>query len=383
MPLDLARIRADLPLLASQAYLNTGGTGPLPRPVADAIHAAVDAQLEMARMGPEGVELVEQTMQELRAAAGAVVGAPVDDMAITANTTTGLDIVVWGIEWRPGDHIITTELEHPGLSVPIAVAARRHGLRVTRLGRAEAEADLEGSVRRKIGPTTRLVALSHVSWCTGAALDVAGAARATADSDALVLVDGAQSVGAIPVDVATLSVDAYAFPAQKWLLGPEGLGALWIPETSRARVDLTFAAFEAGTAHQPDGSLETFPGARRYELSTPPMLLCHGWLAGLRWLAGIGWPDIHAATVANQATARDLLAAAGLKIITPSGPQAGLVVFSTGPDMDPEAAFRTVERAGACLRWLVAPPALRASMGFFADASDFAALAAGVGALRS
>ena len=78
------------------------------------------------------------------------------------------------------------------------------------------------------GPRTRLVALSHVSWATGAVLDVAGAARAARAVGALVLVDGAQSVGAIPVDVGALDVDAYAFPAHKWLLGPDGLGALWI-----------------------------------------------------------------------------------------------------------------------------------------------------------
>src|SRR5450755_1594852 len=130
MAFDLAAIRADLPLLASQVYLNAGGTGPLPVPVARAINDATTAQLGMARMGPEGVELTEHVLGRLREATGAVVGGAGQDIAITANTTTGLDITIWGIDWRAGDHIITTELEHPGLSVPIAVAARRHGLTV-------------------------------------------------------------------------------------------------------------------------------------------------------------------------------------------------------------------------------------------------------------
>jgi len=142
VPFDLEAIRAELPLLGSQTYLNTGGTGPLPLRVARAIQSATEAQLGMARMGPEGVELTERTLEALRAATGGVVASDAADMAITANTTTGLDIVVWGIDWQPGDHIITTELEHPGLSVPIAVAARRHGLLVTRLGRSEAELEL-------------------------------------------------------------------------------------------------------------------------------------------------------------------------------------------------------------------------------------------------
>ena len=276
MAFDLAAIRAELPLLDAQVYLNTGGTGPFPVPVARAICAAARAQLGIARMGPEGVEVTEQVLSRLRDATGAVVAAGGEDMAITANTTTGLDIAIWGIDWRAGDHIITTELEHPGLSVPIAVAARRHGLQVTRLTRAQAELDLEAAVAERLTERTRLVALSHVSWCTGTVLDVQGAVRSARMGDAMVVVDGAQSVGAIPVDAPALGVDAYAFPAQKWLLGPEGIGALWIPPASRERIDLTFCAYEAGTDHQPDGRLTVYPQARRYEISTPPLLLAHG-----------------------------------------------------------------------------------------------------------
>jgi L-cysteine/cystine lyase len=383
MALDLAAVRTELPLLDSQVYLNTGGTGPLPASVATAIREAATAQLGMARMGPDGAELAEQVLGRLRDAAAAVVGGFGADVAITANTTTGLDIAIWGIDWRRGDHIITTELEHPGLSVPIAVAARRHGLNVTRLTRVEAELELEAAVARHLTPRTRLVALSHVSWCTGAVLDVAGAARAARGLDALVIVDGAQSIGAIPVDAAALGVDAYAFPAQKWLLGPEGMGALWIPAATRERVDLTFCAYEAGTDHQPDGRLTLYPQARRYEISTAPLLLAHGWLAGLEWLAGIGWPDIHARIRRNQLAARAALAELdGVEIITPGGAQAGLVVFAPRGH-GPEEAFWAVLRTGVCLRWLVAPPALRASLGFFTSESDIESLRAGVRSLWS
>jgi L-cysteine/cystine lyase len=383
MAFDLAAIRAELPLLDAQVYLNTGGTGPLPVTVARAICAAASAQLGMARMGPEGVEVTEHVLALLRDATGAVVGAGGEDMAITANTTTGLDIAIWGIDWRPGDHIITTELEHPGMSVPIHVAARRHGLQVTRLTQAQAELELETAIAERLTPRTRLVALSHVSWCTGAVLDVPGAVRAARPADAMVIVDGAQSVGAIHVDAPALGVDAYAFPAQKWLLGPEGLGALWIPSASRERIDLTFCAYEAGTDHQADGRLTLYPQARRYEISTPPLLLAHGWLAGLAWLGGIGWDKIHARISANQLAARAALAdLGGVGVITPPGPQAGLVVF-VPEGHGPEEAFWAMQRHGVCLRWLTAPPALRASLGFFTSDSDLESLTAGVRRLRS
>jgi L-cysteine/cystine lyase len=383
MTIDGAAVRRDLPLLDSQVYLNTGGTGPMPVPVAEAIRQAVTDQLHIARMGPEGVEATDRVLAELRGAAARVVAGTGDDVAITANTTTGLDIALWGIDWAPGDHLITTELEHPGLSVPIAVVARRHGVEVTRLTRKEAEDDLEAAVARHLRSRTRVVAFSHVSWCTGAVLDVAGAVRAAARSGALVVIDGAQAVGAIPVDAHALGVDAYAFPAQKWLCGPEGLGALWIPQHARDRVDLTFCAYEAGINHRSDGQLEIYPGARRYEISTAPVVLCHGWLAGLRWLEAIGWPAIHAATAANQAAAREELSQIDqVRIITPRGPQAGLVVFDVD-GYDPEPAFWGVMHSGVCLRWLVDPPALRASLGFFLSQSDIGRLGAGVRSLWS
>jgi L-cysteine/cystine lyase len=383
MTIDGVAVRRDLPLLASQIYLNTGGTGPLPAPVADAISRAAVGQLDMARMGPEGVLATEEVLGGLRDATARLVGGVGSDIAITANTTTGLDIALWGIDWSRGDHLITTDLEHPGLIVPIAVIARRLGIEVTRLTREDAEQDLEAAVARHLRPRTRVVAISHVSWCTGTVLDVAGAARAAARTGALVIVDGAQAVGAIPVDAAGLGVDAYAFPAQKWLCGPEGVGALWIPSPTRDRVDLTFCAYEAGTGHQRDGRLEIYPEARRYEISTAPLLLCIGWRAGLRWLEEIGWEEIHRATAANQAAARaELSRIDGVRIITPPGPQAGLVVFGVDGH-DPEDAFWTVLRTGVCLRWLVDPPALRASLGFFVSQADIRRLGDGVRSLWS
>lgn len=383
VPFDLEAIRQELPILGSEVYLNTGGTGPLPIPVVRAINDAAEHQLGIARMGPAGVGLTDVTMAKLRAATAKLVGGSAADMAITSNTTIGLDVVIWGIDWMPGDHIITLDSEHPGLSVPIATVARRFGLEVTRLTNTQSQVELEEAVRRAITPRTRLVALSHVTWSGGAVLDIAGAARAARDAGALIVIDGAQAVGSIPVDVHALGVHAYSFPAQKWLLGPEGVGALWICEEARLRVDLTFCAYEAGTNHQPDGTIDMYADARRYEISTPPLLLVHGWLAGLAWLESIGWDAIHAATAANMAQARSGLGEIpGVTILTPDGPQAGLVVFQID-GREPEAAFSAINKQGVCLRWLNHPPAVRASMAFFCSPSDHERLLSAVRAQGS
>ena len=246
--------------------------------------------------------------------------------------------------------------------------------------------DLEEAVGDLAGPRARLVALSHVSWATGAVLDVPGAVRAARAAGALVAGDGAQSVGAIPVDAAALGVDAYAFPAHKWLLGPEGLGALWVRPGAMDRIDVTVAGLESaagGAAHGEDGAMEPHPSARRYEAYTPPAALLAAWEAGLSWLEGLGWPWIHGRVREAQARAREALAGlAGVEVLTPPGSQAGLVTFTVAGRAPAEAAAELAAR-GVVVRSLPRPEALRASVGFFTDDADVARLAAAVAGLSS
>ena len=209
--------------------------------------------------------------------------------------------------------------------------------------------------------------LSHVSWATGALLDVAGAVRAARRAGAAVVVDGAQSVGAIPVDVAALGVDAYAFPAHKWLLGPEGLGALWVAPGAMGTIDLTRSGLESGRDHTPEGGVTLHPGARRHEASTPPAALLPAWRASLAWLDGLGWDWIHARVAEAQAAARAALAGiSGVRVLTPPGPQAGLVTFTVA-GWEPEAAAARMLEQGVVVRWLRRPSALRASLGLLHD----------------
>jgi L-cysteine/cystine lyase len=379
---DLHAVRALLPSLRSDAYLNTGGCGPFPVAAARALRDWSEAAASSARGSAAGFGAVAAEAAAVRAAAGRTVGAPPGRIALTANTTEGLNIVVWGLDWSPGDEIVAPALEHPGLSVPLAVIARRRGVVVRWIDPDGLEEDLEAAIGDACGPNTRLVALSHVSWATGAVLDVAGAVRAARRAGALVLVDGAQSVGAIPVDAAALGVDAYAFPAHKWLLGPEGLGALWVSAEAMRRIDLGAAGYDSGTDHGPGGAIAPHAGAERYEISTLPAALLPAWRAGIEWLErDLGWAWIHRRVADVQARARSALAAtAGVHVLTPPGPQAGLVTFTIAGAVPQEACAALAAR-GVIVRWLERPAALRASLGFFTDGADVARLVEGVTAI--
>jgi L-cysteine/cystine lyase len=385
-PPDLAEVRAQLPVLASTTYLNSGAIGPLCLPAARALADWAAEAPGRARGSLEGFGRSAARAAAVRAAAAELVGAGPETVALTANTTEGVNLAAWGIDWRPGDEIVTTALEHPGLTVPLAVVARRSEARLRVIGAERAGGDLEAAVGEVAGPRTRLVALSHVSWSTGAVLDVPGAARAARAAGALVVVDGAQAVGTIPVDAAALGADAYAFPAHKWLLGPEGLGVLWVRREAMERIDVTVAGLESaagGDAHGEEGAMEPQPGARRYEASTAPAALLAAWDAAMAWLARLGWPWIHGRVREAQAAARRALAAIdGVEVLTPPGPQAGLVTFTVAGRAPVETAAKLAAR-GVVVRSLVRPEALRASVGFFTDEADVARLAAGIAALSS
>ena len=171
-----------------------------------------------------------QRMDEARAGVAAVIGADLDEVALTHATTDGMNIGTWAIDWQPGDRAVTTRHEHAGGLGPLYVVRDRLGVE---LAFATFEGDASDDVvmaafERAIVPGTRLVSVSHVLWTTGMVLPIARIAALAHERGALLLVDGAQAAGALPVSVAELGADMYAVPAQKWLLGPEGMGAFWV-----------------------------------------------------------------------------------------------------------------------------------------------------------
>ena len=137
-------------------------------------------------------------------------------MALTGSTTDGVNTVIAGLDLRAGDEILTSDQEHPGLLAPLARARRRHGISIRVVPFAEVAGAVSGS--------TRLIACSHVSWVGGEVADV----PALVATGVPVLLDAAQALGAVPVDVHALGVDYYAGSGQKWLCGPEGSGALYV-----------------------------------------------------------------------------------------------------------------------------------------------------------
>ena len=382
MPLDISAIRQDAPATLASAYLNAGTNGPLSRYAAEAIAAANESQLTDGRIGPGVYEKSLAISTDLRAAFARLLGGDDDEIALTHHTTDGMNIAVWGQNYQPGDEIVTTSLEHPGGLVPILVAAKRFGVTV-RVVPVEISDDGPTTAKKIIAaitPRTRLVTVSHVSWKSGVVLPLREMAQRVHAVGGLLAVDGAQSAGALPIDVGALDVDYYAIPGQKWLCGPDGVGALYV---RRERILDTQQTFAGGAALRDGNAWDTagnyLPGttARRFEVATVYKPALAGMLASLRWLEGLGYPAIYERIQALTAHCREALAAIpGVTVYTPAA-QAGLTSFNID-GVDPVQASARLGELGVLIRSVSGPVLLRASTSFYNDESDVEKLRQGI-----
>ncbi|TMD29772.1 MAG: aminotransferase class V-fold PLP-dependent enzyme, partial [Chloroflexi bacterium] len=234
----LSAVREALPATNAGIYLNTGSVGPLPRETARAMAEFSEHEMTLGRSSEADHLDALERMAEARAALAAILTADVGTVALTHSATEAMNVAAWGLDWEPGDRAVTTTLEHVGGLGPLLTLRDRRGidLRLVDIGNGGDDDATLAAFDRAIDDRTRLVVLSHVCWTTGAVLPVRAIADLAHARGALVLVDGAQAAGAIPVDVGALGADAYAVSGHKWLLGPDGLGALWAAESTIDRL---------------------------------------------------------------------------------------------------------------------------------------------------
>jgi L-cysteine/cystine lyase len=253
--------RAQFPVLERLAYLNAGTNGPLARSTADAMAAQERDDVEGGRGGPAYFERALGLRDTVRAKLAAVVGVPPERLSLATSTTNGCNIVLTGLGLRPEDEVLTTDGEHFGLLGALAASGSR--VRIAEVRELPPEESLE-LLLAAVTPRTRLLALSHVCWVTGNRFPVEELKRETGLP---VLVDGAQSVGAIPVDAT--AVDYYAFSCQKWLCGPDAMGGLVVADPETLRV--TAPSYLSQQGYEPTGAFTPREGAARYDSNWTPV----------------------------------------------------------------------------------------------------------------
>jgi len=350
----LDALRAQIPAVGRTGYFNAGTNGPLPLPAHDALLAAATTELETGRIVPGVYEGSARRNRRVREVIAGMVGADPLEIALTHSTSEGLSTVLFGLDWRRGDEIVTTSLEHPGLIGPLCLLAHRFGVILRYAHLEHGGGDIVAAIADQISARTRVVAVSHVLWSSGAVLPLAEIAALARRQGAMTVVDAAQAAGQIAVDLHALGVDAYAMAGQKWLCGPEGTGALYVRSDRLADIKPTLLRY---AQIDPSGYVIPAPGANRYEIGEfygPAILAQEAALLWLRDEVGLDW--LYARTAAMGRRCWDALDRLnGVSVTTPKHCMAGLVCIQTAGFAPQEMAARLFER-GTTIRYVAYPP---------------------------
>jgi L-cysteine/cystine lyase len=351
-------LRAQFPVLERFAYLNAGTNGPVPRRAFEAAEAALREQLEQGRSSKAWFERQVERIDELRERAAKLLGATQADVALTGSTTDGVNAVLHAIDLGRGNEILTSDEEHPGVLGPIATARDTRGVSV----RVVPFDALPGEIR----PETRIVVTSHVSWATGRVMDTAPLAA----SGALVLLDGAQGLGAVPVDVRALGCDFYAASGQKWLCGPGGMGYLYANPELVPSLPAPWSGYHAMEWSEQALVPALQPDARRLSTGYPAPHHVEWSHASLDVFEEAGFGEVHerAANLAERFA--EMLLERDIQIA--SRALSTLVSFEVP---DPEAFAQRAADEGIVIRHLPGRPWARASVGAWNTENELERLA--------
>ena len=234
----LARAPGDFAFAPGLAYLQTGSLGPTPVPV---MNRAISVWKEL-ELNPTlyGYGSLEKAMDEVRTKAARFLGCATEELVLTRCTTEGMNWVAQGLTLAAGDRVLTTDQEHPGGRVCWDYAARRYGVVLDVVVIPPGENNAAAIVDRfakAITPRTRVLSFSHLLSSTGLRMPVAELSALARSRGCLAVVDGAQAVGGVAVDVKALGCHVYATSGHKWLLAPPGTGLLYLSDELGKAVD--------------------------------------------------------------------------------------------------------------------------------------------------
>ncbi|MDJ0718819.1 MAG: aminotransferase class V-fold PLP-dependent enzyme [Prochloraceae cyanobacterium] len=370
----LEQHRDKFPGLANKTYFNFGGQGTMPR---QAIEAIVNAYEYIQNKGPFTLEIndwIEKRVPLIRSAIASELGTAAETITLTENVTTGCNIALWGIDWQPGDGILMTDCEHPGIIATVKEISRRFGVEVSicPIMATLNDGDPVAVIRSHLKQNTRLVVLSHLLWNTGQVLPVAEIVRVCHNYDrsnkpVQVLVDAAQSVGSLPLNLSELEADFYAFTGHKWLCGPAGVGGLYVRPEALETIHPTFIGLRGIYKDEKGQPLGWKEDGRRFEVSTSAHPLYEGLQESLathqQW--GNSQQRYQQICQLSEYLWQGLSRIERINCLKNSPPEAGLVCFQVTGNISHKKLVKNLEKQGFMLRTLADPDCVRACVHYF------------------
>jgi cysteine desulfurase / selenocysteine lyase len=373
--LDIPAIRAQFPLLSEVTYLEHSAVGPLSAPVRQAAAEALAMQAE----GSRGVPRLQAEVPVLKEKIARLIGASPQEIALVRNTAEGLSTVAGGVRWREGDCVVTDNIEFPANVYPWLNLESRFGVTTAlvpaREGRVRVE-DLLNACQAQ----TRLVAVSFVQFSNGYRIDLERLGAFCRERGILLCVDGIQGLGALPLDVSSTPVDFLACGGHKWLLGPLGLGFLYLRRELQAQlwpIEVGHHSVVQDEERYTSYNLTFRDSAEKFEASAPNYAGVFGLSRSLDLFHAVGQAAITERIFGLTDRLCEGLAAAGCRVLSPRAPQerSGAVTF-TNPRRDSKHVHERLrdERIIVSLR----EGAIRVSPHFYNTAEEIDRLVAAV-----
>lgn len=304
-------------------YFNSGGLGPCSRAV-KTYTMTIEEELERR------VETGHDRLGTAREQVARFLGANDDEVAFVRNATEGNGIVAGGVNLAPGDEVIFESHAHPGGSFPWLLQAEQRGVAV-RLFEPDPES-VSGNLERieaLITSRTRVVQVSHITAPTGIAMPVKAIAQLCAAKGIWFHVDGAQSVGMVPVDFVAMGCDSYATSGHKWVGAPRETGVLLVKRERQDDLSSVMVGAYSGDVEKLPGSLDYYPGAMRYEYGTRDVARVLGMVEAMRLQGEIGRDRIatHGRVLVDQLR-QGLASIPDVEVLSPRNPTLGSSMLS-------------------------------------------------------
>jgi len=289
MPFDAQRYRSQFPVTESLIYMNHAAVSPISRRVHDAMVGLLD---DVHRFGAEHWRGWEEMYAGVRRSLARLLNADASEIAFAKNTSEGISAFANGLDWQPGDEVVSIEGEFPANYYPWKALERR-GVVLRLVPQEQGRVSLE-SILSALTPRTRVVAVSFVQYLSGFRLDLEKLGQACAAHGCLLFVDAIQGLGAFPVDVKRVNLAGLAADSHKWMLGPEGSALLYVNRQVMGKITPTEVGWTT-VRHSSDFSrreLAWRDDARRYECGTLNTVGVYGLGAAVNLLLEVGIPNI-------------------------------------------------------------------------------------------
>jgi L-cysteine/cystine lyase len=379
---NLETHRQQFSALHNKLYLNYGGQGPLPQAALDAI---VESYTLLQQEGPFSKTALDRITTQIALTHSTIaqeLNVAPETITLTESVSVGCNIALWGLDWQKGDRILITDCEHPGIVAAVQEISRRYGVEVDTcpvLATLNAEGgETVAAIAEHVQPNTRLVVLSHILWNTGQVLPLAEVIQACRrqKSDVLLLVDAAQSVGVLPLNLTELDIDFYAFTGHKWVCGPDGVGGLYVRPALHKLLQPTFIGWRGIRTDGVGCPMGWMQDGKKFEIATSGFPLYKGLQVAIETHAqwGSATQRYQRICMLSQRLWRHLQDIPHIKTLRTTPPASGLVSFQIEGQSHLECV-KKLENQQVMVRLIVDPNCVRVCLHYLTLESEVDSLA--------